>query len=88
MVLGKLPFMTVVAAWPLTYETIVFDIRLPRAVMAALVGASLSTAGATYQGLFRNPLADPYLLGVASGAALGPCSPWSCLFPLCSTELV
>ncbi|MFP3898463.1 MAG: FecCD family ABC transporter permease [Dehalococcoidia bacterium] len=52
-------------------ETIVLDIRLPRIVLAGLVGAALAVAGATYQGLFRNPLADPYLLGVASGAGLG-----------------
>src|SRR5689334_2620359 len=59
------------ATWPASWETIVFTIRLPRVILAALVGASLSVAGATYQGLFRNPLAEPYLIGVASGAALG-----------------
>jgi len=47
------------------------DIRLPRTVLIALVGAALAGSGATYQGLFRNPLADPYLIGVASGAGLG-----------------
>src|SRR5581483_7316442 len=46
-------------------------IRLPRVVLGALVGAMLATAGASYQGVFRNPLADPYLLGVAAGAGLG-----------------
>jgi iron complex transport system permease protein len=51
--------------------TIVLDIRLPRVTLAGLVGAALATAGATYQGLFRNPLADPYLIGVAQGAGLG-----------------
>jgi iron complex transport system permease protein len=50
---------------------IVWNIRLPRVVLAALVGAMLSTAGASYQGVFRNPLVDPYLLGVAAGAGLG-----------------
>ena len=54
-----------------TLSTIVLDIRLPRIIMAGLVGAALATAGATYQGLFRNPLADPYLIGVAQGAGLG-----------------
>ena len=44
---------------------------MPRVVLAALVGAMLALAGATYQGVFRNPLADPYLLGVAAGAGLG-----------------
>jgi len=52
-------------------ETIILDIRLPRILLAGLVGAALAVAGATYQGLFRNPLADPYLLGVAAGAGLG-----------------
>lgn len=52
-------------------ETIVWQIRLPRVVMGALVGAGLSMCGAALQGVFRNPLADPYLLGVASGSALG-----------------
>jgi len=50
---------------------IVSEIRLPRVVLGALVGGTLSMAGAAYQGVFRNPLADPYLLGVAAGAGLG-----------------
>lgn len=54
-----------------TFTTILWDIRLPRTVLIALVGAALSGSGAAYQGLFRNPLADPYLIGVASGAGLG-----------------
>jgi iron complex transport system permease protein len=54
-----------------TFSTILFDIRLPRTILIALVGAALAGSGATYQGLFRNPLADPYLIGVASGAGLG-----------------
>jgi len=53
------------------YRTILFDLRLPRMVLIALTGASLASSGAAYQGLFRNPLADPYLIGVASGAGLG-----------------
>ncbi len=52
-------------------QAIVVDIRLPRVVLGLLVGATLSLAGASYQGVFRNPLADPYLLGAASGAGLG-----------------
>jgi iron complex transport system permease protein len=59
------------AGWPATWETILLEIRLPRIVLGALVGCGLAVAGATYQGLFRNPLADPYLLGVAAGAGLG-----------------
>jgi iron complex transport system permease protein len=54
-----------------TDETILWQIRLPRVVIGALVGAMLAVAGASYQGVFRNPLADPYLLGVAAGAGLG-----------------
>lgn len=50
---------------------ILLDYRLPRVVLAALVGGMLATAGASYQGVFRNPLADPYLLGAAAGAGLG-----------------
>jgi iron complex transport system permease protein len=52
-------------------EVIVWQLRLPRVVLGLLVGASLATCGAAFQGVFRNPLADPYLMGVASGAYLG-----------------
>ncbi len=48
-------------------QAIVWDIRLPRVVLGGLVGAMLAAGGASYQGVFRNPLADPYLLGVAAG---------------------
>lgn len=57
--------------WPSSWETIIWDLRLPRIILAGTVGMALSIAGASYQGLFRNPLADPYLIGVASGAGLG-----------------
>lgn len=50
---------------------LLLDLRLPRIVLALIVGAALSTAGASFQGLFRNPLAEPYLLGVSAGAGLG-----------------
>ncbi len=53
------------------FDTILFSLRLPRTLLVALAGAALSGSGAAYQGLFRNPLADPYLIGVASGAGLG-----------------
>ncbi|GIM28174.1 corrinoid ABC transporter permease [Clostridium polyendosporum] len=53
------------------YEKIIFNIRLPRIILAALVGIGLSVTGASFQGLFKNPMADPYVLGVSSGAALG-----------------
>lgn len=52
-------------------EAIVWQIRLPRTLLAAMVGASLASAGVVFQGILRNPLADPYILGVSSGAALG-----------------
>lgn len=50
---------------------IVWNVRMPRVALAAIVGAMLSLAGASYQGVFRNPLVDPYLLGVAAGSGLG-----------------
>ncbi len=71
VLLSQLPWVNIVPTWPSTIETIILEIRLPRAILAGLVGAALALAGATYQGLFRNPLADPYLIGVAQGAALG-----------------
>ena len=52
-------------------RTLLLQLRLPRVVLGALVGAALATSGAVYQSVFRNPLADPYLLGAASGAGLG-----------------
>ena len=54
-----------------TERTIILSLRLPRAILAGLVGAGLSVSGATFQALLRNPLADPYILGVSSGAAVG-----------------
>jgi iron complex transport system permease protein len=52
-------------------DAILWQLRLPRVILAALVGGTLAAAGAAYQGVFRNPLADPYLLGAAAGAGLG-----------------
>ncbi|HEY8326673.1 MAG TPA: iron chelate uptake ABC transporter family permease subunit, partial [Ktedonobacterales bacterium] len=57
--------------WPAYDELILMQVRLPRALGAALVGAALGVSGALFQGLLRNPLADPLLLGTSSGAALG-----------------
>jgi len=76
ILLSKLPFVDITIEQVgdiriSDIETIVWDIRLPRVILAGVVGAALAVAGATYQGLFRNPLADPYLIGVAQGAALG-----------------
>ncbi len=55
-------------------SSIVVELRLPRVVLAALVGAALATSGVVFQGLFRNPMADPYIIGVSAGAALGATS--------------
>lgn len=52
-------------------ESIIWNIRLPRVLLGVLVGASLSMAGASFQGMFKNPMADPYVIGISSGAALG-----------------
>lgn len=54
-----------------TTRTILFQLRLPHTILIAMAGAALAASGAGYQGLFQNPLADPYLIGVASGAGLG-----------------
>lgn len=63
------------------FSTILLEIRLPHAVLLLLTGAALAGSGAGYQGLFRNPLADPYLIGVASGAGLGAVSAMSIRWP-------
>jgi iron complex transport system permease protein len=67
----RLPFFSVDSGLTATDWSIVWQIRAPRVVLAAIVGSTLSIAGASYQGVFRNPLVDPYLLGVAAGAGLG-----------------
>ncbi|HEU5088157.1 MAG TPA: iron chelate uptake ABC transporter family permease subunit, partial [Roseiflexaceae bacterium] len=59
---------------PPEYAAILWQIRLPRIALVAVAGAALAGAGTAYQGLFRNPLADPFLIGVASGAGLGALS--------------
>lgn len=71
MVWRKMAGVAGSGAYPASWETVILEIRLPRVILAALVGAALAPAGAVYQGLFRNPLADPYLIGVSSGAGLG-----------------
>jgi iron complex transport system permease protein len=54
-----------------TFAVIISQIRLPRVICGALVGAALATAGVTYQGIFRNPMADPYVIGASTGASVG-----------------
>jgi iron complex transport system permease protein len=68
---NKVPFVHLHPGLGVTGDVVVWQLRLPTIVLGALVGAMLAVAGASYQGVFSNPLADPYLLGVASGAGLG-----------------
>ncbi|HXF57343.1 MAG TPA: iron ABC transporter permease [Actinomycetota bacterium] len=67
----RLPLVRVPSGLSAREAAILWELRIPRVVLAGLVGAMLALAGAAYQGVFRNPLADPYLLGVAAGAGLG-----------------
>jgi iron complex transport system permease protein len=69
--LGRRLGLTASGAEPLPIDTILFSIRIPRVLAALLVGAALAAAGAVYQGLFRNPLVSPDILGVSAGAGLG-----------------
>jgi iron complex transport system permease protein len=70
-VLSHVPFLGVDSSFSDTEDAILWELRAPRVVLGLLVGAMLASAGAGYQGVFRNPLADPYLLGAAAGAGLG-----------------
>jgi iron complex transport system permease protein len=67
----RLPLVDVSSGLSEQQRAILWQLRVPRVVLAGLVGSMLALAGASYQGVFRNPLADPYLLGVAAGAGLG-----------------
>jgi len=73
IVLKQIPIMDsgISKVWSSTDESIILYIRLPRLILAFLVGAELSAAGVIYQGIFRNPMADPYIIGASSGASLG-----------------
>lgn len=71
ILLNKLPFVDFNPTWDVTDETVVINVRLPRTIMAALVGAGLSMSGAAFQGMFQNPLVSPYVLGVSAGASFG-----------------
>lgn len=68
---SRLPLLDTGTRLPERDAAILWQLRMPRILLATLVGAMLAASGAAYQGVFRNPLADPYLLGAASGAALG-----------------
>lgn len=69
--LDRLPLISIDSGVSGAEWNILWQIRMPRVVLGGLVGAMLSVAGASYQGVFRNPLVDPYLLGAAAGAGLG-----------------
>lgn len=71
IIISKLQISSLGQEIPNSWVTIVWDIRIPRIIAAVIAGYSLAVSGAVYQSLFRNPLADPYLIGVASGAGLG-----------------
>lgn len=68
---NKLPWIEIEQSWTDMQETIILSLRLPRVFLAMAVGAMLATAGVAFQGVLRNPLADPYILGISSGAAVG-----------------
>ncbi len=68
---SHLPFLGIHSSLSPADNAILWQLRAPRVVLGLLVGGMLSLAGASYQGVFRNPLADPYLLGIAAGAGLG-----------------
>ncbi len=71
MTLNKIAIFDFPSTWRAVDETILFQIRLPRVIGGALVGAALATSGVLFQGLLRNPMADPYIIGTSAGAALG-----------------
>ena len=69
ILLGRIiPLQT---TWPATLESVIIDVRLPRLMAGLLIGAGLSVSGASFQGLFRNPLVSPHILGVSAGAGFG-----------------
>lgn len=91
LVLNLLPGAKTDLVWlsgQTTFTTILLQLRLPHMLLMLLVGASLGGSGAAYQGLFRNPLADPYLIGVASGAGLGAVLAMSFKFPYTAAGLL
>lgn len=71
VLVSHLPWVDIDSNVSPAQRNIIWDVRLPRVLLAGMVGGTLALTGAAYQGVFRNPLADPYLIGVATGAALG-----------------
>jgi iron complex transport system permease protein len=70
-IIGRQIGLPIEPTWNPAYTIVIWQLRLPRVVLGSLVGAALALAGATFQGLLRNPLADPYVLGISAGASLG-----------------
>lgn len=68
---SHLPLVHLIPTWSLAQDAIVWNLRLPRVFLALVIGAMLSSTGVAFQGMLRNPLADPYILGVSVGAAFG-----------------
>jgi len=73
IIAGKIPMLKhgVKGGYSPAHETIIWSIRMPRVILAALVGGALAVVGVTFQGFFKNSMADPFVIGVSSGAALG-----------------
>ncbi len=74
IVMSKLPIIkryVDISELPKSYQIIILKIRMPRVLLAVLVGAALSSVGTAFQGIFKNPMSDPYVIGISSGAALG-----------------
>ena len=74
IVMSKIPIINRyidISDIPKTHQIIILNIRIPRVLLGVIVGASLSSVGTVFQGMFKNPMADPYVIGISSGAALG-----------------
>ena len=71
IIFSKLPFTDIPVTWDLSAEKVLFEIRLPRIICAIFIGAALSLAGVCYQGMFRNPMVSPDILGASTGAGFG-----------------
>ncbi len=83
ILLSHLPGLSITPHWPKVADIVVMDVRLPRLTAALLVGMALSASGAAYQGVFRNPMVSPDILGVAAGASFG-----ASLAILCNADIV
>ena len=88
--LHKLPLIgsAIPVTWEKTIETVIWQVRFPRAVMAFLVGAGLSVSGSAFQGMFQNPLVSPYVLGVSAGASFGAALGLLCSWPTWLVQIV